>query len=1031
EKMLLVQAQESGQILDEEQLAFLADPGVPDGQAVQIIILSNVTFQTDDLYVYDSDYNQSVQAMQYFKQTPIDAYPDNEITSESNIIMYSQYLLETQQAAVQDTNSSIQQDSMILYVIEQMSEQMINHVTNWDNANKKTHTESLTAKLERYKERVKTFEQRLNINLSSREKLIDSQMDDMIQDRLALKQQIDSLEQNLSNQIKKKEPLLQTFTVFKNDSKEKENKYMEKEIDLEKKVMELANIKAQWIKPTLYDGSVISRQHDVIHVTGEEVTLILEELNQLSEDFEKRFVLQQELSAEQAFGLQTSNSNTKQSDTTPVKIKAPSELPKVSLVNTNLKKLKYHLASVDTVVEKRITPDAITEGSWGFEHTKDLLNEITEVQTVFNHMEAAVQQCSVDKKCFEIHKKELFLNNDRLLHQIMSQDVMLTVMNSIAVFGDYVNLNMKKSETCNKFLDLEVELVKKKNMVERDVYTELSNNLKGQIQEKVYVTTTLRNELRILKGKNVLDNAATITNATTIAPRMFKLDLEPLSRKLLNNREAHIDYLKHTQEYADTPREITEEANTIYPLDSALDFACKYVTRIQELLVYVKDTCPNVTKPSKKLVAVTPPNKNKKVRFAKPATSSRVTQQQAIPRKTRSRNQPVATRRIKKKTTLGKLNLSENPQEELSLLLVVQIVLWYLDSGCSKHMTGNRSQLINFVSKFLGNVYYVEGLGHNLFSVRQYYDSDIEVAFRRDTCHIRDLDGVDLLKGSRGSNLYTLSLDNVMSTSPICLLSKASKTKSWLWHQRLSHLNFDYSNKLTKQGMVCGLPRLKFLKDHLCFACALGKIKKHSHKPKAEYSIQKKLYLLHMDLCGPMRIQSINGKKYILVIVDDYSRFTWVKFLRSKDECLSIRHSKPTMETLGSHTKHCLHAPLFLWAEAVATACYTQNRSLIRKRHNKTPYELLHNKKPDLSYLHVFGALCYPTNDSDDIGKLQPKADIGIFVRYALANKAFRIYNKSTRVIIETIHVDFDELTIIASEQFSSGPGFNLLASIY
>ncbi|GKD09200.1 retrovirus-related pol polyprotein from transposon TNT 1-94 [Tanacetum coccineum] len=122
-----------------------------------------------------------------------------------------------------------------------------------------------------------------------------------------------------------------------------------------------------------------------------------------------------------------------------------------------------------------------------------------------------------------------------------------------------------------------------------------------------------------------------------------------------------------------------------------------------------------------------------------------------------------------------------------------------------------------------------------------------------------------------------------------------------------------------------------------------------------------------------------------------------------------------------------LKAPLFLWAEAVATACYTQNRSLIRKRHNKTPYELLHNKKPDLSYLHIFGALCYPTNDSDDIGKLQPKADIGIFVRYALANKAFRIYNKSTRMIIETIHVDFDEMTIIASEQFSLGPRLQLM----
>ncbi|GKB15153.1 retrovirus-related pol polyprotein from transposon TNT 1-94 [Tanacetum coccineum] len=120
-------------------------------------------------------------------------------------------------------------------------------------------------------------------------------------------------------------------------------------------------------------------------------------------------------------------------------------------------------------------------------------------------------------------------------------------------------------------------------------------------------------------------------------------------------------------------------------------------------------------------------------------------------------------------------------------------------------------------------------------------------------------------------------------------------------------------------------------------------------------------------------------------------------------------------------------AQLFLWEEAVATACYTQNRSLIQKRHNKRPYKLLHNRKPDLSYLHVFGDLCYPTNDAEDLSKLKPKAGIGIFVGYAPAKKVFRIYNKRTCLIIETIHVDFDKLTAMASEQFSSVPGPKVL----
>ncbi|GKA08686.1 retrovirus-related pol polyprotein from transposon TNT 1-94 [Tanacetum coccineum] len=184
----------------------------------------------------------------------------------------------------------------------------------------------------------------------------------------------------------------------------------------------------------------------------------------------------------------------------------------------------------------------------------------------------------------------------------------------------------------------------------------------------------------------------------------------------------------------------------------------------------------------------------------------------------------------------------------------VQIILWYLDSGCSKHMTGNRSQLMNFVSKFIGTVrfrndqiarimgygdyqlrnviisrvYYVEGLRHNLFSVGQFCDADLEVAFWKNTCFICNLE--------------------------------ASKTKSWLWHRRLSHLNFGTLNKLAKDGLARGIPRLKFQKDHLCSACALGKSKKTSHQPKAEDTNQEKLYLLHMDLCGPMRVASINGK---------------------------------------------------------------------------------------------------------------------------------------------------------------------------
>ncbi|GJS68659.1 retrovirus-related pol polyprotein from transposon TNT 1-94 [Tanacetum coccineum] len=184
----------------------------------------------------------------------------------------------------------------------------------------------------------------------------------------------------------------------------------------------------------------------------------------------------------------------------------------------------------------------------------------------------------------------------------------------------------------------------------------------------------------------------------------------------------------------------------------------------------------------------------------------------------------------------------------------------------------------------ISRVYYVEGLGHNLFSAGQFCDSDLEVAFRKHTCFVRNLEVDDLLSGSQETNLYTLLIGDMMASSPICLLFKASKTKSWLWHKRLSHLNFDAINHLAKNGLVLGLPKFKFEKDHMCSACAMGKSKKQIHKPKSKDTNQEKLYLLHMDLCGPMHVGSVNGKKYILVIVDEYSRFIGVKFLASKDE---------------------------------------------------------------------------------------------------------------------------------------------------
>nr|GFA58120.1 retrovirus-related Pol polyprotein from transposon TNT 1-94 [Tanacetum cinerariifolium] len=340
-------------------------------------------------------------------------------------------------------------------------------------------------------------------------------------------------------------------------------------------------------------------------------------------------------------------------------------------------------------------------------------------------------------------------------------------------------------------------------------------------------------------------------------------------------------------------------------------------------------------------------------------------------------------------------------------------------------MPGNLKLLINFIWKFMGTVrfgndhvaailafgdlqwgnilitrvYFVEGSGHNLFSVGQFCDSDLEVVFRRNACFVRNLEGVDLLKGDRSTNLYTINLHEMASASPICLMARASSTKLWLWHQRLFHLNFDTIYDLARNDLVASLPKFKYHKEHLCPSCEQGKSKRASYPPKPVPNSRQRLHLLHMDLCGPMRIASIKGKRYVLVIVDDYSHYTCVHFLRSKDEApdviikflkrISVLLQSPIIiirTDNGTEFKNQVLKEYFdtvgishqmSSAEAIATACFTQNRSIIHRRFNKTPYELINGRKPDILFLYVFGALCYPKNDREDIGKLGAKGDIG------------------------------------------------------
>nr|GEX03675.1 copia protein [Tanacetum cinerariifolium] len=573
-------------------------------------------------------------------------------------------------------------------------------------------------------------------------------------------------------------------------------------------------------------------------------------------------------------------------------------------------------------------------------------------------MKQAVEQHSVEKNNFQDKMKNVLKNNERLLEQALSANIVNIVVHdhvnsafivklkerlkslSRNVKEEKIKRELEEIETINIELDPKVIKLVVENEHLKQSYKQLYDSIKSlrvqskeqcddlikqvniksvenfdlnaSLQEKVLVITALKETLSKLKGKAVVTEAVTLH---PIDPELLKIDVAPLAPKLHNNMTTHTDYLRHTQEETATFREIVKSERLLNPLNTSLDYACKYTKRIQKLLIILQQTCPCINDLGTKLMAVTIKNNDKQIRFtehipllgnthAKTTSSKNVVSNILVLSSTgvnllssASRSQPQGNTKndriqrtprnvcpLTRIATTAIVPLRKPiPIKSNTDKPVVTLVYSRKSKAAKKKVLVSNPRINKSLVAKKRNPKTLGDLQVPLFLLHL-LNADPEVAFHQHTCFIRNLDGVDLLTGSRGNNLYTLLLQDMMASSPICLLSKASKTKSWLWHRRLSHLNFDAINHLARHGLV---------------------------------------------------------------------------------------------------------------REAVATACFTQNRSIIRLRHRKTPYELLHNKLPDLSFLHA------------------PK------------KKAFWIYNKHTRRIVKTIHVDFDELTTMASEQSSSGPALN------
>nr|GEY47835.1 hypothetical protein [Tanacetum cinerariifolium] len=597
-----------------------------------------------------------------------------------------------------------------------------------------------------------------------------------------------------------------------------------------------------------------------------------------------------------------------------------------------------------------------------------------------------------DQKHDEIERKNLLIANDNLITDCLSKDVFYTATDFVLTVSRFSDMHEALNAAQKRIAKLEYKNSNMQNKIQNDDHDVMVKHVsKLEVQSRGNTIRELREKISRLTKKH--SDADPIHELKALDSQNKELHAKVNALHDLNERwQAENEKVKwHYKEL---------RLRLKKPLDSSLTSACLYTKHSQELVEYVIGTCPKDFNKGDKQIASTPVTRKKRVTFmdlCKTSTHNNLTHvKQQTMNKT---NEPaIPFTGVKGATAASESKPRSNTKKDRTLptksdmqkVEAVQIILWYLDSDCSKHMTGDHSRLRNFVKKFIrtvrfrndyfgaimgykdyvigdsviSRVYYVEGLGHYLFSVRQFCDSDLEVAFRKHSCYVQDTDGVELIIGSCGSNLYTISVEDMLKSSLICLLSKASKNKSWLWNSRLNHLNFDTINDLARKDLVRGLPQLKFEKDHLCSACQLVIVDDYSRfiwvkflrsKDETPEFVVKFLKQIQVGLNKTVRyIRTDNGTKFVNQILTEYYEnvdiFHQKSVSRTPQQNDVVKRQNRTLVEAAQTMLIFSKAPMFLWAEVVATACYSQNRSLIHTRHNKTPYELVHAKKPDLTF---------------------------------------------------------------------------------
>ncbi|GJS08527.1 integrase, catalytic region, zinc finger, CCHC-type containing protein [Tanacetum coccineum] len=653
---------------------------------------------------------------------------------------------------------------------------------------------------------------------------------------------------------------------------------------------------------TLDDASksqqkVYEKMNDPIAVANKQNcwTIDYAQINALYKDF----VPQKELSAEQKYFPSSFIPSDKNSNATP---SIPASMPSESPLIIELDKIKNCFQRLSELIQKNCkrasifytSPEEIQLNDFCQDQLKPIVNEL---QFYFEFFKTLFQRDIKEMKdVFESTKSELcelekqndFLK-DQLLEVSLKHEVELSVL-----------LN---HECVDNSLHVEIEQLKKKSIEIQEGLQERIKIIEKYVQRCEKQSVDFELKLQHEKEKHKWDSSFQNKNTNPLdyswISKMEKLEDENVSldftvQSLIKERDnVKLEYQKLFNSIKKTRSKTQTEMDELIAHVFEKTYAYGVIrAENQNLLI-------TISKLKTRLTNKTDVQKSKENHvMSKPVTL------QTLPTKQRGMNAPSSVRRPMNRDSHVKdsvLANSKKPTKKVAVYTrfskeltlsksldttyvvskpkidvgstskandkVVQIVLWIVDSGCSKYMTGDRSLLKNFIEKFMGtirfgndnfaaitcygdyiqgniticHVYYVEGLGHNLFSVRQFCDDDLEVAFRSKICYVRNLEGDDLLTSDRESNLYTISISDMVASSPVCLMSKATSTKSWLWHRRLLHLNFGTINDLIRFDLVDGLPKFKYGKDHLCSACERGKSKKASHPLKLVPSDHSKL----------------------------------------------------------------------------------------------------------------------------------------------------------------------------------------------